>query len=129
MFDLRAQHEVMPEDHRLFYGIGIHTGTAVLGNVGGEDRKEFTAIGDALNISKYLEGNAEPGEVVISQSTFDIVKAAFECEPIEELRRPKPGYEHVWPIYRVVRRKKGVQTGPLMVDAELLELLEELKDD
>lgn len=125
IYDLHAQHEVMPEDERLFYGIGIHTGPAVLGNAGGTERKEFSALGDAVNISKYLEGNAGPGQVVISGSTYQLVKDTFECELVTELRRPKKGYEHI-EVYRVIKRKKGASA--LMFDAELMELLDELKD-
>ncbi|MFN8375009.1 MAG: GAF domain-containing protein, partial [Anaerolineae bacterium] len=46
--DLFALHEEMPEEKRLFYGIGIHTGPAVLGNLGGPSRKEFSALGEAI---------------------------------------------------------------------------------
>lgn len=128
IFDLHAQHEVMGEEERLFYGIGVHTGIAVLGNVGGKDRKEFAALGEAINISKYLESNAGPGEVVISRETYERVRDSFECEPLTEIRRPKAGYEHIQ-IYRVLKRKKAGRSGALMIDPELLELLEELKED
>ena len=80
MSDLHALHEVLPEDQRLFYGAGIHTGFAVLGNVGSPDRKEFAAIGEATELSKVLEGNARAGEVVISEATYHMVKEFFECE-------------------------------------------------
>ncbi len=128
IFDLHAQHEVMSEEERLFYGIGVHTGMAVLGNVGSKDRKEFAALGEAVNISKYLESNAGPGEVVISGETYERVRDSFECELVTEIRRPKAGYEHI-KIYRVLKRKKAGRSGALMIDPELLELLEELKED
>jgi len=118
--DLHAQHEVMEEGERLFYGIGIHSGQAVLGSVGGENRREFAALGEAMDICKYLQEQADKGEIIISQATYDLVKDRYECEPGHEVRRPKEGYEDV-AFYRVLRRKKGGKS--LLIDQELLDLL------
>ncbi|MCS6835490.1 MAG: GAF domain-containing protein [Anaerolineae bacterium] len=118
--DLRAQHEVMAEDERLFYGIGIHSGQAVLGSVGGENRREFAVLGEAMDICKYLQEQADRGEIIISQATYELVKDRYECEPSHEVRRPKVGYENI-AFYRVLRRKKGGKS--LLVDQELLDLL------
>ncbi|XWX03892.1 adenylate/guanylate cyclase domain-containing protein [Aggregatilineales bacterium SYSU G02658] len=120
MSDLRAQHEVMPEDQRLFYGIGIHTGPAVLGVVGGQTRKEFTAIGEASDIAKYLQEQAGKGEIIISGTTHELVKDVYECEPMNQLPRPKAGYEHI-ACYRVLRRRKGAHSS--FIDDELRALL------
>ncbi|MEO1443184.1 MAG: GAF domain-containing protein, partial [Chloroflexota bacterium] len=121
VFDLKAQHEVMPEDQRLFYGTGIHTGPAVLGNIGGGGREEFSAMGEAMEISKVLQENAGPGEVVISVKTYEYVQDMFECEEIV----PEKTKDYEIPLaYRVVRRKKGTMTGPLMLDPELMALFE-----
>lgn len=46
---------------RLTFGTGIHTGPAVVGNVGAPDRMDYTAIGDTVNTASRLESNA-PGE-------------------------------------------------------------------
>lgn len=112
MFDLHALHEVMPEAERLFYGVGIHTGPAVLGNVGSPDRREFAAIGEATAISKMLESNAQAGEIIISATTYTLVESHFECESFVP-EKTKDGHD-ITLAYRVIKRKQG--TSPLTLD-------------
>lgn len=121
IYDLKAQHEVMPEHQRLFYGTGIHTGPAVLGNVGGSGREEFSAMGEAMELCKVLQENAGKAEVIISEQTYELVQDMFECEAFTPEKTK--GYE-IPVAYRVLHRKKGM-TGPLMLDPELLALLED----
>jgi class 3 adenylate cyclase len=121
--DLKAQHEVLAEDERLYYGIGIHTAVSVLGIVGGKSRKEFTAMGDASDVAKYLQEQAGRGEIIISDATYQLVKDQYECELQTEVKRPKPGYENIV-FYRVIRRKKGGTSA--FIDKELLDLLGDL---
>ncbi len=52
------------------YRIGIHTGVATLGNVGSLNRRNFSAIGDTINLAKRLEENAKPGEIIVSEDTL-----------------------------------------------------------
>lgn len=125
VFDLYALHEVLPEDQRLFYGTGIHTGAAVLGNVGGSGREEFSAMGDAMEISKLLQENAGPGEIIISEETYERVKDQFECEAITP-KKTKNYVIHV--AYKVLRRKKSTGTSNF-IDPELLALLGDNPDE
>jgi len=86
MADIRAYHETVGEHDRLQFGIGIHTGDAVVGNVGSPDRLDYTAMGDAVNLAKRLQENAKPMQVLFSDDTYQQVKdhvQALELEPIK----------------------------------------------
>ncbi len=53
------------------FGIGVHCGPAVVGNIGAEMRMDFTAIGDTVNTSARLEANAPAGKIYISREVVD----------------------------------------------------------
>ncbi len=100
MKEVYALHEVVDPDHQLHFGIGIHTGLSVLGMVGGANRIEFAALGEATEDSKFLQENAEPGEIIISADTYELVKDHFEADAIAPTKM-KAGFEHHEVIYRV----------------------------
>lgn len=55
--------------------IGIHTGLVVVGEMGGEDKRELLALGEAPNIAARVQGEAEPNTVAISAATYPSCKA------------------------------------------------------
>jgi class 3 adenylate cyclase len=60
---------------------GIATGPALIGNIGSAEVRNFTAIGDTTNLAARLQTFAEPGHVVISQRTLELLGPA-DVEPL-----------------------------------------------
>ncbi len=59
---------------RLSFGVGIHTGQAVVGNIGTTQQMNYTAIGDTVNLAKRLQENARGGEIILSHAAYQIVQ-------------------------------------------------------
>jgi PAS domain S-box-containing protein len=81
-----AYHQQMPPESRLQLGIGINTGEVVAGNIGAEDHMEYTLIGDAVNLSKRLQENAKPGQILLGQNTYKLVKDYVLVNELEPIR-------------------------------------------
>ncbi len=92
-------HHVVPEE-RLFLNIGVCTGVAVVGNVGTEDRMEYTAIGDTVNLAKRLQESAQPGQILISHMTWEMVRDRVQVNPLPAIR--VRGRQALTRIYEVV---------------------------
>jgi len=81
------------------FGIGINSGPAVIGNIGSQERMDYTAIGDTVNLAARLESNAKPGQILISQNTYERVKDQFVLTPLEPIK--VKGKEQPVQIYQV----------------------------
>jgi adenylate cyclase len=55
------------------FGVGVHYGPAVVGNIGAPQRMDFTAIGDTVNTASRLESNAPAGTIYISRIVADML--------------------------------------------------------
>jgi adenylate cyclase len=63
-------------------GIGIDTGEVIAGYIGSPDRMEFTVVGDRVNTARRLCSLAGPGQVVIGEATYQLVRDEVEVRTI-----------------------------------------------
>ena len=67
---------------RLRMRLGIHTGPVVIGALSVAGHSQQLALGSTLNIASRLQTVAEPGTVIISAATHNLVQGFFVCEPL-----------------------------------------------
>ncbi len=59
---------------KLEFGVGVHFGDAVIGNIGSKTRMDFTAIGDTVNTASRIEASAAGDQVLISKDVYEVLK-------------------------------------------------------
>jgi adenylate cyclase len=68
------------------FGIGINTGTAIVGYLGFQERLEYTAIGEGINIAARLSSMAQGSEILLGPQTYQAVHSAIRTELVGPLR-------------------------------------------
>lgn len=66
-------------------GIGINSGTAIVGNIGCMGRFDYTAIGDTVNTASRLESKALPGQILISETVYAEVENRVSVDRVGAL--------------------------------------------
>ena len=66
----------------LSFGVGIHVGEAVVGNVGTVQQMNYTAVGDTVNLAKRLQEHASGGQIILSHAAYQVVKGIVEVRDL-----------------------------------------------
>ena len=100
---IRDYHATIPEEDRLCFGIDINTGEAVAGNVGGEEQMDYTLIGDAVNLSRRLQENAGPNQILLGKATYELVKSQVKVEMLDRVQvKGRTAVEQVYSVLDII---------------------------
>jgi adenylate cyclase len=69
-------------------GIGINSGTAVVGNIGSKQHMEYTAVGDTVNLAARLEAATRETDapILVSEHTYVAVRPSFKWRSVGDLQ-------------------------------------------
>jgi adenylate cyclase len=98
--DIKAYHARTGVERHLNFGVGINAGDAVVGNIGTEKQRNYSAIADSVNYAKRLQENAKGGQILISEAAYRHVEDAVEVIELPPLQvkgrsTPERAYEVV----------------------------------
>lgn len=80
--------------------VGINTGVVAVGNVGSGARQKYAAIGRAMNLAARIQTHSRPGQILLSRSTWLLVRDEVSCTPLTETVELK-GISHPVELYAV----------------------------
>ena len=85
------------------FSIGINSGPALVGNIGSDDYRNFTAIGDTTNVASRLQNAARAGEIVIGPETARLLDGTWEMVALGAI--PVKGRSNTVDAFRIETRR------------------------
>lgn len=98
--------------------IGINTGYITVGNFGTDSRMDYTILGTDVNLASRLESACQPGKVLISESTHELIKDRVQCRSAGEIQAK--GFSRPIAVFEALdlKRNAGGKRRFVTVDAD-----------
>ncbi len=124
-FKRYAQEMAEREGVDLNLRVGINTGEVIVTSVGNSQYSEDTAMGGAITIAARLEGAAEPGTVLVSDTTYQLVQSHFEWQPLGKIALK--GLSQPLTVYRPLTYRPSLERPKYELASPLVGREEELQ--
>jgi class 3 adenylate cyclase/tetratricopeptide (TPR) repeat protein len=115
----RIAETPLPEGRgSLVLGVGVNTGLVIAGELGGRVHRDFTVMGDTVNLAARLKEASSAGEILVGPETNLYTRADFEFAPprllnLKGKRKPVAAYS-VLSEKKQLRRSRAAHSGQLM---------------
>lgn len=96
--------------------MGVNTGYCTVGNFGAETRMDYTIIGREVNLASRLESVAQPGEILIAESTYNLVRDVIMCRDRGQIN--VKGFSKTVPIFEIVDLRKELGATQSFLECE-----------
>jgi PAS domain S-box-containing protein len=108
---IEAEKKLRGRDGRHFWAMrmGIHTGS-IMGGVIGNKKFAYDIWGDTVNTASRMESSGLPGQVNVSQATYEIARDFFEFEPRGKIATKRKGELEMFIVLRI-RPELSDETG------------------
>lgn len=85
--EIQKEMEILNKElkNNIKIGIGINTGMVVMGNMGSEERMDYTVLGSNVNLGARLCSIADAGKVILSESSYRLLKIKVKVNPLEPI--------------------------------------------
>ncbi len=98
---LELRRQWLSLGHDLAIGIGINTGFMTVGTIGAENHRDYTVVGNQVNVAARLVSLAKPGQILISRRTFSHLENGVPAKDIGKINvkgihTPVHSYEILW---------------------------------
>lgn len=106
---LRQQWRREGIEHKLEIRIGINTGYCTVGNFGTDTRLDYTILGTDVNLASRLESASRPSHILISESTYELVKDRILCRSMGDIQAK--GFNRPIAVFEVLDLKSRAGSG------------------
>jgi len=103
MLESAVMKDAISNEEMRRFGIGIHTGRAVVGNLGSREHLDYSAIGSTVNLAARLCGQAEATSIVVSKAVRDAVADYHDLNFHSERRVAIRGFKDPVTVYSLSR--------------------------
>jgi adenylate cyclase len=80
-------------------GVGVESGIAFVGNVGGPGYVDFTVLGDPVNLAAHIQAAAGPGELLVGETAFTNLAGRYAGSHLRSIElKGKPGPAVAWSV-------------------------------